>query len=428
MRTAFPLGHTAAILVLAALAVGLSGAMPSQNAARGEAPAEAAAASAVSETVSPGEHRHAAVTPDSRSVQLLIGYCLLIALASMGGGWLPSLITLTHTRMQLMLSLVGGLMLGIGLLHMLPHAQRELGSDRSVLWMLFGILTMFFLIRAFHFHDHAVAEVPENTSGSLADSAPASPEFHSHKHHHTGKHGRDEHAHRLSWLGIAAGLTVHTLIDGIALAASVQADAGRGAAWSLFGLGTFLAIVLHKPLDAVSITSLMAAGGWSPGWRNAVNAFFALMCPLGAVAFFFGLSRFSDGQTAIVGCALAFSAGVFVCIALSDLLPEMEFHSHNRIPLTLALLLGIAIAWGITLLEPDHLHSHNRKETNDNVNAVPVKLLCFRKSLQLSQVFEKPEQAVSRQLSARKRQAERVMVGLARPCSTEYAPPRFFSG
>ena len=34
-----------------------------------------------------------------------------------------------------------------------------------------------------------------------------------------------------------------------------------GTAWSLAGLGTFLAVFLHKPLDAMSITSLMAASG-----------------------------------------------------------------------------------------------------------------------------------------------------------------------
>ena len=56
---------------------------------------------------------------------------------------------------------------------------------------------------------------------------------------------------------------------------------------------------------------------------------------------------------AIVGCALAFSAGVFICISLSDLLPELEFHAHDRFKLSLALLLGVAAAWGIGYLEPE---------------------------------------------------------------------------
>jgi zinc and cadmium transporter len=61
-------------------------------------------------------------------------------------------------------------------------------------------------------------------------------------------------------------------------------------------------------------------------------------------------------QTALVGCALAFSAGVFVCISLSDLLPELEFHSHDRLKLSLALLFGVAAAYGIGYLEPEGSH------------------------------------------------------------------------
>ena len=301
---------------------------------------------------------------DQHSIQLMIGYSLLIVLASLAGGWLPSVITLTHTRMQLMMSLIGGLMLGIGIFHMLPHAVKELGSvDRCVWWMMMGILLMFFLMRAFHFHDHGVAEVGEQPE---AGECSGDHNHESHTHSHSHSHG-DGKTHKLSWLGIAVGLGVHTLIDGIALAASVHSDAGHGAILSLFGLGTFLAIVLHKPLDAVSITSLMAASGWSAGWRNAVNAFFASMCPLGAVLFYLGLSRVSSNQSEIVGCALAFSAGVFLCIALSDLLPEMELHSHNRIPLTVALLIGVFIAWLISFLEPDHGHSHRPNTKSSTV-------------------------------------------------------------
>ena len=42
--------------------------------------------------------------------------------------------------------------------------------------------------------------------------------------------------------------------------------------------------------------------------------------------------------------------------ALSDLLPEVHFHSHDRIVLTLAFLQGIGIAYAIGALEPGNLH------------------------------------------------------------------------
>ncbi|MEO1996896.1 MAG: ZIP family metal transporter [Planctomycetaceae bacterium] len=294
----------------------------------------------------------------SPPVVLLVSYCVLIVMASLAGGWLPSCIRLTHTRMQTMLSLVGGMMLGIGMFHMLPHAVSAMGAgslDRAIWWMMLGMLTMFFLLRTFHFHQHTVAEVEPAADESLHAQTHGHAHAHGHAHGHAHAHG----AHHLSWIGVACGLSLHTLIDGLALGASVQAELGHGAWAGLFGFGTFLAIVLHKPLDAVSITSLMAGGGWSPAWRTLVNAGFALMCPLGAAMFVLGIGRFADAQPTIVGCALAFSAGVFVCISLGDLLPEMEFHSHNRLRLTAALLVGTAAAYGIRYLEPAHVHAHD---------------------------------------------------------------------
>jgi len=60
----------------------------------------------------------------------------------------------------------------------------------------------------------------------------------------------------------------------------------------------------------------------------------------------------SDGR--ILAAALAFSAGAFICIALGDLLPEIQFHSHDRAKLTVLFILGIALAWSIGAVEPAH--------------------------------------------------------------------------
>lgn len=137
----------------------------------------------------PAEHDsddHAAGHTPSRWPLILAGlYCLAIVLASLAGGWLPLIVRLTHTRLQLSMSLCGGLMLGIGLLHMLPHSVAVLGSlDRAVGWMMAGLLTMFFLIRAFHFHQHEPASLqqagPEHSHGS-------EPHHHGHAHHHPPK-------------------------------------------------------------------------------------------------------------------------------------------------------------------------------------------------------------------------------------------------
>ncbi len=72
-------------------------------------------------------------------------------------------------------------------------------------------------------------------------------------------------------------------------------------------------------------------------------------------------------STLLISAALAFSAGMFMCIALSDLLPELQFHQHDRLKLSVALLLGLALAWGISRLEAkSHDHSEQAARVIDS--------------------------------------------------------------
>jgi zinc and cadmium transporter len=78
------------------------------------------------------------------------------------------------------------------------------------------------------------------------------------------------------------------------------------------------------------------------------------MIPIGAAAFYLTEQAISkDLESQVSGFALAFSAGTFLFIALSDLLPEVQFHKHDRVRLFLALILGVAMMGGIAYLEPD---------------------------------------------------------------------------
>ena len=95
---------------------------------------------------------------------VVVVYCLAIVLASVFGGFLPKLMTLTHGRLQMLISYVGGLMLGISVFHLLPHAMVELGGarvDAAMIALMCGMVAMFLLLRMFHFHDHGTAEVPD---------------------------------------------------------------------------------------------------------------------------------------------------------------------------------------------------------------------------------------------------------------------------
>jgi len=307
---------------------------------------------------------------------LLFVYCTLVAISSLAGGWLPEMVRMTHRRTQVVLSLVSGLMLGVAFFHMLPDANAYLPSiEWTTGAAVCGLLVLFFLIRIFHFHQHGLAEEPadghspeehchgETCHATACESAGAGG-LTAHDDHATA---HDDHAtahqhSRLSWIGLLTGLMVHTMLDGMALAASVWGEASHNSSYAAFGLGAFLAIALHKPLDAVSIAAVMGSSGWSRRAVGAVNICFCLMCPLGALIFSVAIQFIAGepgmpGQMFPVGIALAFSAGVFICISLGDLLPEVQFHSHDRLLLSAALLTGIALAYGIHLL-PGHSHSH----------------------------------------------------------------------
>jgi zinc and cadmium transporter len=220
--------------------------------------------------------------------------------------------------------------------------------------VLAGFFLMFLLERAFHGHSHHTADGVD----------------HRHDHGHDCDHDHGNHGHgspdpdaapgsgRWAWCGAFAGLALHSLADGAALAASVRADSDHGAGW-LAGFATFLAVLLHKPFDAAIIGALMINSGVSARGRSLANGLYALVVPLGAVAFLFSLPLFGGRQETIVGVAMALAAGAFLCIAAADLLPEVQFHSHDRLLLTTSLALGLAIAWGITQLEQSsHAHTH----------------------------------------------------------------------
>jgi zinc and cadmium transporter len=295
---------------------------------------------------------------------LLAYYCALILVASIVGGMIPVWFQLTHRGMQFAVSFVAGVMLGIGVLHMLPHAimdaslaaalaaQSNAASDpvlatlsttgdtvRSIaISLLAGMLAMFFIERFFSYHHH---DVPEDLESG------GNPDHEHEDHHHDGvHHHHGEHDRNLSWGGAAAGLALHSVLNGVALAAAVW-HGSHGS--MLAGFGTFLVIVLHKPFDAMTISMLMGRGGWSMKWRNTVNALFSLCIPLGWLIFQIGFvtgttDRSTAAQQWYIACALAFSAGTFLCISLSDLLPELQFHSHDRLKLSVALLLGLGVA------------------------------------------------------------------------------------
>jgi zinc and cadmium transporter len=272
-------------------------------------------------------------------------YCVSILAVSLFGGSVPFLGRVTHTRLQLYLSFSAGVMIGASFFHVMPDAMEKLRTADAEStfgwWMSLGVVGLFCIERFIAPHSHEM-------SSKLQQE---------HDHEPGCEH---DHEHRAApavagWMAVL-GLTIHTFMNGVALAGAVVAEMEIGHAhWALPGLALFLAIALHKPADALAISTVLSRKGVSQSKITLVQLGFALMVPIGAGAFLVTIGSIGKSHAntldIVTGAALAFSAGTFLFIALSDLLPEVQFHRHDAVPLFLALVAGVVLMGAIGFLE-----------------------------------------------------------------------------
>jgi len=273
------------------------------------------------------------------STAILIA-CIAVATASAAGGAFAMWFGLSHRRLQVLLSVVAGAMAGIAVLDLLPHAidamkagteaacehehhGHDHGSVHSIrsamIWMIGGFMAMYMLERFVCFHHHDSDQVQCVHS---------------------------DHGHSLSWVGAVAGLSIHAVLAGMGLGAATVLEEGSGTPWP--GLALLIAILMHKPFDGLAIVSLMKRDGRSTGLIWLANGAYAAVTPIGVVLAWI----WAGGHTepAWAGPTLAVTAGILLCIALADLLPELQAHTHDRLLLTAALLAGLGIACAASFL------------------------------------------------------------------------------
>lgn len=124
----------------------------------------------------------------------------------------------------------------------------------------------------------------------------------------------------VAWL-IILGDGLHNFADGLALGAAIAQSVA-------LGLGTMVALIFHEIPHELGDYAILLKSGIH--WCTAL--FFNFCCSLTSVLGFFigvAISAYSDQAN---GWILAIAAGLFIYIALVDLLPEIvhgEGHSHG---------------------------------------------------------------------------------------------------
>src|SRR5438477_8262413 len=204
-------------------------------------------------------------------------------------------------RLRYFVAAGAGFMLAAAFVRMLPESAQV---EHAFLFVLIGYFGV-------HLFEHTVAP-----------------------HFHFGEESHPEALLRPSAGYLALlGLGVHTLFDGVAIAAGFMIGPALGVLLSV-------AVCLHKVPEGVTIASIMLAGGQSRSTAIGAGALLGALTIAGAVA-----TRFVAQQH--VGYALALSAGVTIYVAASDLIPEVNREGGPALAWTVfaGLLFFIAADW-----------------------------------------------------------------------------------
>ena len=121
------------------------------------------------------------------------------------------------------------------------------------------------------------------------------------------------------------GLTLHAFFDGVAIASGLLVS-------RLLGVLFFLAILLHKLPEGVTVASLMLASGRSRRQAETAGIVLGAATIAGALL--------TEAVAALARYGLALAAGVTLYVAASNLVPEVQARRGFRI--TAALLGGVA--------------------------------------------------------------------------------------
>ncbi|MDO8594597.1 MAG: ZIP family metal transporter [bacterium] len=215
----------------------------------------------------------------------------------------------------ILVGLATGALFGDALIHLIPEALESGMGEMTVGIAVMSGIILFFALEKFLFWHHCHGE-HEESCDTLTE------------HDHAPKH--------LGALILTADF-VHNAVDGIIIGASFLVNIE-------VGIATTVAVVLHEIPQEIADFGLLIHAGWSRGKALLWNFFSALSAFLGvAVVLFFGV-----GVENLVPIAAAFTAGAFIYIAGSDLVPEL--HKTEGFGRTVIQMLAVALGFALMLL------------------------------------------------------------------------------
>lgn len=230
---------------------------------------------------------------------------------------LIGIITLTIGKIKLqkilrfLVSFAAGGLFGDAFIHLLPESYKKTASElTSSLYIIAGILIFFVLekfIRWRHCH------IPTS----------------------------NEHLHPVVTMNLV-GDAVHNLIDGMIIGASYSVSIP-------IGITTSIAVILHEIPQEIGDFGILLHGGLSPKKALAFNFFSALTAVVGATLSLIIGPEIKGYSSAM----LSITAGGFIYIAGSDLIPELQCECDASISALqfISMVMGISVMALLVLIE-----------------------------------------------------------------------------
>lgn len=261
---------------------------------------------------------------------LVIFFSLIGGLFSLVGGVLMLLSKKRAARVAMGATpFAAGALLAAAFVDLLPDALGEITnlSDHEAIEsfilgvsvaVMSGILVFFLLERAIHW-------------------------FHHHRENGNTKHEKDA---RIPL--IILGDTVHNFIDGIAIAAAFLVSPATG-------IVVTLAVAAHEIPQEIGDFGLLLAKGVSRSKVLLANALSALATTVAAVTFYL----IGTNVEIPLGIVLGLTAGFFIYIAVSDIIPTIHAHENKRFVgvQTLLFILGLIVVSFAILTAHDYTHA-----------------------------------------------------------------------
>ncbi|MBI4262499.1 ZIP family metal transporter [Candidatus Uhrbacteria bacterium] len=244
----------------------------------------------------------------------IILFTLLGSIGSLVGGF----VLLMKERVALsvshfLASFAAGVLLAFAFFDLLPEAAEAAeGAKVDIFfWTLVGILSFFLLERFIHW-------------------------FHHHEHVH--EHERESQS---TVPLIIIGDTMHNFVDGVVIAATFLVD-------PQLGMVTTAAIAAHEIPQEIADFGLLLHKGLSKMRVVMINLASACAALVGALLTYF----LGSVVLQYVPLLLAVTAGFFIYIATSDLIPEIQYEKNRTYALVKAglLIVGAISIWIILRL------------------------------------------------------------------------------